>query len=173
MNFVDAAEAAADDNPQNGFVIHKEARLIWDALDSHGNFEDLLVVLAHSREEGGPEARRDSLRKILDDMMKVGLVEFSLSSPVQKNSQVVVEDAAGEMLVLMRDRPKVLVFNDSSAVLWEALDEFSTLDALTDLALEAWQSEDPEMTRRQVMIFFATLYDAGLINPRGGGSKPS
>ncbi len=166
LQVVDANTDTAGISSSDSFVLHAEGRMIWDALDQHGNFGDLLVVLVKAQSEIGNEHCRDGLRAILDELMNAGLVEFNLSGPLRKSSEVITDHAAGELLVLVRNPPRVHVFNDTSALLWEALDTFTDIESLTGLALEAWEKTDPVETQRLVMVFVATLYDAGIIHQR-------
>lgn len=143
--------------------LEDEGRLIWNALDSKGTFDELVPVHMEAVPDATEDQVRMALRIILDEFIHGGLVIYRLDGTLIKSEDVVTEEAVGELLVLHRDRPKVHVFNESSATLWEAIDAFQDLDSLTELALEAWDNKDPVETQRAIMVFVATLCDAGLV----------
>jgi len=151
------------DGLHEALAIDDEEALIWEAIDRCGDFNALLESLAQALPDKAEEACRQSLRDFLDRLVRAGLLDFDVSQQLQKSDDVFSEFAGGELLVWSRSARKVHVFNEASAVLWEALDTFSDLDSLSHLAVDAWPDRDPITSRRLVTVLVATLFDAGLV----------
>jgi hypothetical protein len=73
-------------------------------------------------------------------------------------------DASGEELILMHlETLELRVLNAAGAVLWEALEEFDTAEALAGLLVEADPATPPEEHRARVDEFLADLIQAGFV----------
>lgn len=151
------------DGLSEAFALDSEDLLVWEALDQRGDFDLLVEVLKEERPEKSDEVCRQTLRSLLDRLVMAGLLEFTISGQLHKCDDAFSETAGGELLVWLGSRRKVHVFNETSAVLWDALDTFRDLGSLSALAVDAWQDRDPIESQRYVAVFVATLFDAGLV----------
>ena len=74
----------------------------------------------------------------------------------------------GETMVLFRtDKAAAFSLNETGRILWRALPEFPTAEALTALMAEARPQDDPDIQREEILLFLGRLVSLGLVHVSG------
>ncbi len=150
------------------FTLSDSGAVLWEALDHFAQAEELEALLVEARPDLGALAARDEVRQFLDNLVRHGLLAGRRNRRVRKIPNLVAELVGSELIVLSRGNRKVHLFNESGALLWEALEQFSDSVTLQELVAEAWPSKSAEAVESLVEGFLDQLLNLGLVSEAGG-----
>lgn len=88
-------------------------------------------------------------------------------SRFQRSPSVDVDRTGEDVILLHTESLELRVLNPAAAVLWDALEEFGTLEELTDLLVSADPDTPAEVHRQRTAEFLKSLGDGGFIRPEG------